>query len=256
MMSIRSKMRVLVVATCGCLLTTHAVNASTSIAYINASGGSVDYLTGYGYSITYLNNPTGLTATSLSGYSAVLVASNSIFSEPSTVGDALAGFADAGGGVVLGEFCFQGLHALNGGIMTAGYSPFTRDPLNSGYSISSSLGTVYESGHPLLAGATGADTSFQANVGLDSGATLVADWTSGRHAIAYNSLVSSSVVAVNMFPKSDYANSYDQQLWANALEYSMSAHGGGNQTVPVPGAVALLSLGLGLTGRVRRRQTA
>lgn len=69
---------------------------AAAIAYINASAGSIDYLIPLGHTVTYLNNPTGLTAGALSGFDAVIAASNSVFNEAVVIGDALKGFADAG----------------------------------------------------------------------------------------------------------------------------------------------------------------
>ena len=114
---------------------------AANIAYINY-GGNVNYLNGFGNTVTYLGNPIGLTLASLDGFDAVLVASDFPFSEPANIGNVLAAYADAGGGVVLAEFVFQGMYALGGQIMTASYAPLTTDPLSSGFSISSNVGTV------------------------------------------------------------------------------------------------------------------
>lgn len=226
----------------GLLTTTQSHSAN--IAYINAQGGDINYLIGFGNTITNFDNPTGLTLGGLSGYDAVVVASNAIFSEATNIGNVLADFANAGGGVVLTEFVFQGVWALGGTIMTSGYSPFTVDPLSSGYGLSSSLGTIYDSTSPLLTGASGASTDFQADVGLDAGATLIADWTSNRHAIAYNSLSNSSIVGLNLFPDSSYTNDASKTLLANAVEFSLNSHGDQNGSVPEPATFFLIGLGL------------
>jgi hypothetical protein len=76
---------------------------AANIAYIR-NGGNVNYLVGFANTVTYLTNPVGLTVASLSGFDAVLVASDLAFSEPANIGNVLAAYADAGGGVVLAEF--------------------------------------------------------------------------------------------------------------------------------------------------------
>jgi len=226
------------------------VSNADLVAYINNLGGSVDYLNiSYGHTVTYIDNPTDLTLSDLSGFDAVLVASNFAFTESTNVGNVLADYADAGGGVVLSEFCFQGGTALSGRVMTSGYSPFTTDPSNTGYVIDSSLGTIDGPGHPMFSGVNTANvqTEFQANVGMDLGASLVADWSTGRHAIGYNHLPASTVVGLNLFPSSEFTTDPDtQHLVANALEYSQSV-------VPVPASVLLGILGLSVAGLKLRK---
>jgi hypothetical protein len=232
--------------------------ASINVAYINASGGNVDYLNSYGINVTYLADPVGLTLGSLAGYDAIMIASNSVFSDPTGIGNVAADFADAGHGVVLTEFTFQGVWALGGRIMTAGYSPFTVDPSSSGYGIADSLGTVYDPSSPLLSGVTPSNvtTYYQADVGLDSGATLVADWTSGRHAIGYNTLAGSSVVGLNLFPPTGNGGTPDSDtVVANALYFSLT----GGHVTPTPEPSTFLAagmaglLGLGYRLRIGRR---
>ena len=235
----------------GSLLLLFSLNANAvSIAYVNASGGNVDYLNSYGHTVSYLNNPIGLTLADLSGYEAVMVASNSIFTEGTNIGNVLADFVDAGGALVMTEFVYQGVWALGGRVMTSGYSPFTIDPLSSGYYINSTLGTIYDPASDLFAGVNTANvgTNYQANVGLDTGAALVADWDSLRHALAYNALVDSTIVGLNLFP-GIVPNADTQRLVANAIDFSVN-----NVSVPEPPTLALISLGLLGLG-YRRKKT-
>lgn len=254
--------------TAGCLISfsclfgaspSHAAN----IGYINASGGNVDYLKSYGDTVTYFNNPKGLTLGELSGLDAVIVASNLRFSEATNIGNVLADFADSGKGVVLTQFVFQGGLALSGKIRTAGYSPFTIEPGNTGYFITSTLGSISDPKNAILADVNTANvqTQFQANVGLDTGASLVANWNSGRDAIAYNTLARSSVVGLNLFPDSAYtANEDTQRLVANAVNFSIS----NSASVPEPASTllntlafcAFLGTGISLQVKLKRQKLA
>jgi hypothetical protein len=226
---------------------------AAAIAYINAFAGSVDYLTGYGHTVVEFDNPIGLTLSDLSGFDAVLIASNLQFSEPTNIGNVAGAFADAGGGVVLTEFDFQGQWALSGQIMGPGYSPFTVDPLSSGFSISSNLGVIVDPASPLFTGVNTANvhTDFQANTLLDPGATLVATWTSGRLAIAFNTLAGSSVVGLNLYPDADWTNPDTQRLIANALQFSIENQ---NQPTAIPEPATITLIGVGALGVIGRRR--
>jgi hypothetical protein len=85
-----------------------------NVAYVNSGGGNIDYLSAFGHTVTNINNPSPLTLADLAGFDAVVVTSNSPFSDSTGVGDTLAAFADNGGGVVMTEFVFQGIWALGG----------------------------------------------------------------------------------------------------------------------------------------------
>ncbi len=222
-----------------------------SVAYVNSSGGNLNYLSSYGMTVTYINNPSSLTLAQLSGFDAVVVASNGQFSNPSGVGNAVADFADLGKRVVLAEFDFQGVWSLSGRIMTAGYSPFTTDPSSGGYANGSPgipLGTLYDPFSPLLSGAGSAHSQYTANVGLSSGSVLVADWANGRHAVAFSG--GTGVVGLNLFPGGDYGlDTGSQRLVANALTFEIAP-------VPEPstyiaGALLLLPFGAQLIHRLR-----
>ena len=236
--------------------------ATISLGYINSQGGNIDFLSSYGINVTYLNNPTGLTAASLAGYDAVMVASNGGFSDPTGIGNAVADFADTGKGVVLTEFEFYGTSGLQvaGRLATTGYTPFSPDTAGTNYVVTSALGTVYQPSSPILAGVTTANvtTYYQHIVGLTAGAHLVADWaTTGRHAIAYNNLAHSSIVGLNLFPPDGFGSSTpdSQRLIANAILFSTVSP---SAAVPEPSTFVAAALAgtVAFGSMLRRRKLA
>lgn len=249
---------------------TEVCAGNLNVAYINATGASVDYLSSYGINVTYLNNPIGLTLADLAPYDAVLTTGNAAFSDPTNLGNVLAQFADSGRGVVLTTFDY---FSLGGSIMTASYSPVTL--LSSNYynhnSSGATLGTIYDPSNPIFAGVNTSQVISQYNldVGLNPGATLVADYATDltippvfgqtRHAVAYTPLANSSVVFLNLFPGTGITqnlgfDSDDELMIANALKFAdTSPHP--SSAVPEPSTLLLACLGgvCSLVFRKRRR---
>lgn len=216
-------------------------------------GAVEDYLVGTGMfapgDITYYNVSVGNpTLETLMGYDSVMVWSNSLFYNSTALGNVLADYVDAGGGVVMASFSFYGYVDVSIAGRITDYSPFNTPGTTS--FTSSTLGT-YNAAHPIMDGVTSLGGSYRDNVTLKPGADLVASWADGRPLAATGN--GGSVVGISLYPgesimtglSGDYA-----QLFANALYYSADA-----QVVPEPGSIMALLLGVGaLGGLVRRRK--
>jgi hypothetical protein len=229
-------------------------HADFKVAYINASGGSVDYLSSYGITVTNLNDPTGLTLAQLAPYDAILITGNSAFTQPTTIGNVAAAFADSGKGVVLAAFA---TFTVAGDIVTPAYSPVNLTSTNPLLN-TATLGTVLVPSSPILSGVdvSQVGAKYNVGVGLNPGATLVADWaatnqTGARHAVAYTSLDDSSVVFLNLFPSSGavgvdsgITTSDSQLLVANALKFSAQDRSPPTDvTTPAPPSIVLAVIG-------------
>ena len=163
-------------------------------------------------------------------YDAVLAWGDYNFANPTLLGNNLADYVDAGGGLVTGVFAVGGANGIAGRYNTGHYWCISN---TSGYLSSGqqSLGTVYQTGHPIMHNVNsfnGGTSSFRANTfNVDAGATRIADWTDGRPLVATKTFGSSRVVDLGMFPPSNsvygsyWVNTTDgATLMANALFYS------------------------------------
>ncbi len=133
-------------------------------------------------------------------YDVVMITNNTKWADSgvaaSLVGDVLADYVDAGGKVVVNNFVYDNAGwGLEGRFMTEQYGPFT--VATADFIGSSSLGTVYEPGHPIMTGVTVVGNSYLwQNQGITAGATRIADWDDGNIFIAVNN----NVVALNILP--------------------------------------------------------
>ncbi len=180
-------------------------------------------------------------------YDAVLTWSNASFENAVTMGDVLADYVDAGGGVVVGVFANTSTNTarfLQGRWNSEpGYIAI---PQNGGFvdGTSAGLGEILVPGHPIL---DGVDSFFNnapigtfgpfgawrvAELNLTEGSTLVARWTTGETLIAI--APNPSVVEIGFHPVSSAVNAgyWDQTtdgglIMANALLFA-AAQGGGD----------------------------
>ncbi len=179
---------------------------------------------------TYFGQNVTPTLVQLMQYDAVLVWGDYNFANSTLLGNNLADYVDAGGGLVTGVFAVGGTTPISGRYSTGHYWCIS----NSSSTTSGgpqSLGTVYQTGHPIMQNVNtfnGGSSSFRANsFTVDAGATRIADWTDGRPLVATKTFGSSRVVDLGMFPPSSsvssgwwVASTDGATLMANALFYS------------------------------------
>jgi len=129
----------------------------------------------------------------LLNYDAVLVWSDSSYFNPVALGNVLANYVDAGGGVVLATFSWYGpSYDLEGRIITD-YSPFAQQDDNLYTTADMSW---YNAGHPIMEGVSVVAEYYRDNVTLTAGAELVAEWADGNPFVA----TKGHVVGMTLFP--------------------------------------------------------
>ena len=123
--------------------------------------------------------------------------------DPQLLGDRLADYVDAGGTMVIGQFCFSTKGETNGRIMTEGYSPFRPGP-NSLIIDNRQIDptTVKRPLHPIFYGTDITDLRYvsQPDVsspGIDPTSALIAEDTHAELAIGINA--DGNIIALNWF---------------------------------------------------------
>lgn len=223
------------------------VASAASVAMIGACT-TANFLSSYGNTVTNVSEHA-----SLDGYDAVLIASDCAFLDAAALGTRLKSFVDAGHNVVIAEFSLQGPWAVAGGINAKGYNPFVIDPEVGGYKGTFVVGKNYAPTSQLFAGVDigQVTTEYAGMVGLSEGATLVADWDDGRHAVAYNLVGGAAVIGLNLYPGDTYVNPDTQRLISNALNFAVPTG-----DVPEPASLCLMGLGIAGVLATRRRKPA
>ena len=158
----------------------------------------------------------------LSGYNMVIVWSNWPFNDPTGLGDVLADYVDAGGSVILHQFCFGSGWNLGGRIMNE-YSPLSigQTQYENRY-----LGD-YDSGHPIMEGVSDVGDIYQASVSIINGGEWVASWDDGTPFVAFNPEV--NVVGINGYIGDDRQFTGDMiMLVHNAMNFVA----GGAEVIP------------------------
>lgn len=132
------------------------------------------------------------TLAQLQAYDAVIVWSNVNFSSASGLGDVLADYVDAGGGVVLAVFANSTTTAnryLTGRWQTGTYNVIP--PALGTTSGASSLGSTLDPGHPLMEGVaslSATTASRPTSLALNAGCKIVSTWADGKFLTATHPL--------------------------------------------------------------------
>jgi subtilisin family serine protease len=164
-------------------------------------------------------------------YDAVLLDVNEPCLDVDALGDVLADYADAGGGVVETEVAFYDRWTLHGRFERDGYHPLLEERPGSS---SSSLG-AFDATHPILAGVTAATSKVVKDVTPAPGAVVLAEWASGEPFVAVKG---PNVVAVNVFLFGTGRWTGDVPLLLrNALAWAAGTHVGWLTADPSVGVV-------------------
>src|ERR1051325_3864835 len=164
--------------------------------------------TGQFSNVDIFNTSTGnVTLSQLMGYDAVLVYTDVSPMNAAALGDTLAAYVNAGGGVVNCVFYTTGI-GVGGAFNTATYQCIV--PSSQTQNIQLTLGTIQLPTHPLVQGLTsfngGTSSYHSSSTTLAPGAYRVADWSDGSFLItAKNNVGPMGVnrVDLDFFPPSD-----------------------------------------------------
>jgi hypothetical protein len=153
------------------------------------------------------------TVTNLMHYESALVYDDTSFSNPTSLGNALAAYLTNGGGVVVATFAYNtGTLTMQGNI-TNGYLPFT-----FGAQSNAPNQTLVEDvpGNVIFSGVTsfnGGTAGFDSFVSLSSGATQIGHWSGGTPLVAIKDSSPGRVVGLNFYPPSSDART---DLWVSS----------------------------------------
>src|SRR5665213_1688397 len=165
-----------------------------------------------GYIVGFSTNPIP-TLAQLQEYDSVLVYSDATFNDHVALGNVLADYLDAGGGVVVASFALTtDTYGLAGRIVTGGYMPLTFGGIISGTNFSL---VPDQPSHPILNGVNsfnGGPASYHNGpITTNPGATLVAHWGDNQPLVATSQLTVGRVVALNFYPPSGVV---DSDFWS------------------------------------------
>ena len=201
--------------------------------------------TGFFNSVSIINVSVATpTLVELRAFDAVLVFSDMGYLNPVAMGDVMADYVDAGGGVVcmMFEACYVG---MQGRWDADAYYAIPRSGQYQEY-IRAYLGTVHDPSHPIMQGVTtfdGGSSSYRTETySVAPGAIRIADWSDGRPLVAVKDINGIHRADLAFYPpssavRSDFWTSTTDgaRLMANALVYV----GGDDQTFNVYFGTAL-----------------
>ncbi|HRZ82174.1 MAG TPA: choice-of-anchor D domain-containing protein, partial [Candidatus Hydrogenedentes bacterium] len=176
------------------------------------------------------------TLSELQAFAAVLVYGNFPYQNAAALGDAMADYAAAGGGVVCSVFeVGDNMNScmMLGRWVTDGYVLMDRPTTING---PATLGTVHDPAHPIMAGVTsfnGGSASYRpTTTTVYPGTTLVAEWSDGHPLVAVADVNGAHRADVCFFPPSSDtgSNRWDTttdgaRMLANALSWTISGQG-------------------------------
>ncbi|GEO03768.1 hypothetical protein AAE02nite_14320 [Adhaeribacter aerolatus] len=195
----------------------------------------------------------------LNNYSAAIFWTDATPSDPNALGNVIADFSDAGGGVVMSTFATGG-HGLEGRFNTAPY--WVIQPTSFTSSPTLQLGTIPVPNHPVMQGVNtfkGGSSSYRGtSTTFTTGSLVVANWSNGSPLVVVKENVGAAGarrVDLNFFPPSsavraDFwdASTDGAKLMANALvwvsNYIKTANPANtaycaNQTLSIPFVAAV-----------------
>ncbi len=160
----------------------------------------------------------------LQQYDVVIVGENYIVSQPlrDAFGNVLADYSDTGGGVVCAWVTDYQTGGIQGRWDWEDYNPTEAIGL---YFTVTTLGTVYEPGHPILEGVTDFTNQFSyTSTSLNAESVLVADLSSGEIGISYQDYghhnpFTGRTVDLAMFPSPVYCTGDYMTLLANSVRW-------------------------------------
>jgi hypothetical protein len=159
----------------------------------------------------------------LLNYDAVLTWANQSYLSGEDLGNVLADYVDAGGGVVVTVHALSSTTAnryLTGRWASGGYNILpTQSGLASG---AATLGTVHLPSHPIwegISGITFVSTSRAATTTVPPSAVRIADWSDGRP-LALASTQMPRRVDLNLFPGGNHASVGAMRVVGNAIRHA------------------------------------
>ncbi|MEO0081726.1 MAG: S8 family serine peptidase [candidate division WOR-3 bacterium] len=166
-------------------------------------------------------------------YDAVGVFSRSAYYNKTALGDTLAAYVDLGGGVVIGNFSYNGtVTNLAGRVMTGDYAAIK---VGTNWSTSDTMGWR-ERTHPIMAGVDSSRDVFRSTASVADSAETVALWSDGRPYVAVSR--NQKVVGINQYP-GVYSQNPPQRggdwarVWHNALLFVAGLPVGARESEPL-----------------------